>query len=220
MKGICYIIGPCESGRTKLDIKNGDYVIAADGGYEMLDSYGVTCDILIGDLDSLGYTPSSCKVLRHPVRKDETDSFLAAKYAYELGYRVFVMLGCCGGQRPDHTAANISLLAWLALRGAYGYLVGDGFAYTALKDGEISFSPENHGNISVFSMSEISCGVWESGLSYTLDGASLCYDFPLGVSNSFMGKEAKIKVEKGMLLIYWQTDRDSLMRTVENRLLV
>lgn len=218
MNGICYIVGPCDSGDIKVSTLPEDYVIAADSGYLRLLSYGLTADAVVGDFDSLGYVPENCKIIKHHVRKDDTDSMLAIKYAYELGYRVFVLLGCVGGERPDHTIANISGLVWIALHGGVGYLVGKGHAYTVIKDGSIAFTSENAGDISVFSLSESSAGVCEKGLSYTLSDAGISYGFPIGVSNSFIGEDAEISVRKGTLLIYWQTDYKTLIKTVKRRM--
>ena len=217
MEKICYIIGPCGGRNIKVSACEGDLVIAADGGYGALSNYGISADIVIGDFDSLGYIPSGCKVIRHPERKDDTDSLLAIKYAWDLGYRIFVLLGCCGGQRPDHTVANISSLVWLSERDSIGYLVGEEYAYTVIKNGSIRFSKENTGDISVFSISKISRGVFENGLSYTLLDGELSFDYPMGVSNSFISNDAVVSVKEGTLLIYWQTDFNLLMKTVRSR---
>ena len=50
--GICYIVGAAEFSRG-FKVASGDFVIAADGGYDRLLSMGITPDLLIGDLDSI-----------------------------------------------------------------------------------------------------------------------------------------------------------------------
>lgn len=42
----------------------------------------------------------------------------------------------------------------------------------------------------------------EKGLKYLLDNVTVKLEFPIGVSNEFIGEDAEIAVENGMLLIY------------------
>ena len=58
--------------------------------------------------------------------------------------------------------------------------------------------------ISVFSMTDVSTGIWEKGLKYTLDDAALKNDKALGVSNEFIGEESSISVQEGTLLVMWE----------------
>ena len=49
-----------------------DYVIAADGGLWHTNRLGITPNAVLGDFDSLGFTPEGANVF--PVEKDDTDS--------------------------------------------------------------------------------------------------------------------------------------------------
>ena len=53
--GDCYIIGAGDFCENALDVKDDDFVIAADGGYRYLDKIGIKPDLYMGDFDS-GYT--------------------------------------------------------------------------------------------------------------------------------------------------------------------
>lgn len=214
--GICYVIGPCGKVGVKIPKGGSDLVIAVDKGYLRAKEQGICPDLAIGDFDSLGFVPADLPTLTHPERKDDTDSALAVKYGLERGYSTFVLLGCVGGEREDHTLANISLLAYIAERSGRGYLLGDSHAYTVLKSSRISFGADNAGTVSVFSMGERARGVCERGLSYDLEDAELRYDVALGVSNSFVGRNAEISVDNGALLIYWETDHEKFYETVKN----
>ncbi|MDY3729485.1 MAG: hypothetical protein SO005_03605, partial [Candidatus Choladocola sp.] len=59
------------------------------------------------------------------------------------------------------------------------------------------------GMISVFCLGETATGVFERGLKYGLENASLTCDRALGVSNEFTGMKSSIEVDKGTLLILW-----------------
>lgn len=85
IKGICYIIAACKD--TVDDIvfypDEKDLIIAADGGYDILKSKNIVPDILLGDFDSIEKIPNHPNIVKHPVCKDDTDTFLAYKLAYE-----------------------------------------------------------------------------------------------------------------------------------------
>lgn len=55
---ICYVVGAMSlSPSLRPYPAPGDYVIAADRGYDSLMAYGATPDLVVGDFDSLGRTP-------------------------------------------------------------------------------------------------------------------------------------------------------------------
>ena len=56
---------------------NNALVIAADGGLVHTNALGITPQIVLGDFDSLGYTPAGANVF--PVEKDDTDAMLAVR---------------------------------------------------------------------------------------------------------------------------------------------
>lgn len=207
----CYIFGAAEGFPTSLCKTDGDIVIAADGGYTALAKLGVKPDIVLGDFDSLGYVPEfSGKIIKHPVKKDDTDTMLAVKTAIDLGFERIVIYGGTG-KRLDHTLANIQTLSFAAVRGCKAYLCGDGYTLTVVTDSVISFKSTAKGNVSVFSCVAKSQGVYEKGLLYNLENAELDFDFPLGVSNEFVGTESEISVKKGSIAVFWSGDLDDLL---------
>ncbi|MCI8422081.1 MAG: thiamine diphosphokinase [Lawsonibacter sp.] len=207
-KRVCYVVGalslspslrPCPAA--------GDYVIAADRGYDALMAYGVTPDLAVGDFDSLGYTPNHPNVISLPVEKDDTDMLFALRRGLELGYRRFVLLGGVGG-RLEHTLANLQLLDWLTTQGAQGVLAGEKTAATALRNGRLVFPAEMTGGLSVFCNSGLARGVCLSGLKYPLEDYTLTGSFPIGVSNQFLGTTAAVTVKEGCLLLLWEEKGD------------
>ena len=138
---ICYIVGAMS---LTPDLRpyptSGDYVIAADRGFDSLVAYGVNPDLAVGDFDSLGHRPNHPNVIQLPAEKDDTDMVYAIRKGLELGYRRFILLGGVGG-RLEHTLGNLQLLDWLTLHGAQGFLAGEKTVATCLRDGKKSPSP-------------------------------------------------------------------------------
>ncbi len=180
-------------------------VIAADGGLRHTQALGITPDIILGDFDSLGFIPVGSQVF--PVEKDDTDCMLAIKKGLEAGCRDFLIYGGLDGERLDHTVANYQALQYLADHGAQGVLAGLNFMATVVKNGEITFPADHRGHISVFCMGCDARGVDIRGLYYPLRDGTLTAGFPLGVSNHFTGKESRISVKDGSLLILWERQK-------------
>lgn len=200
--GKCLIF--CAAGFDALiaPVEPGDFVLAADGGLAHLQKIGLAPDEILGDFDSLGYTPRGAQVF--PVEKDDTDAMLAARRGLELGFREFYFYGALDGDRLDHTVANFQTLQFLADRGAAGYLIGRNWIVTVLKNGRLSFPAGKTGLLSLFCMGRDANGVTLEGLYYPLEDGVLTSGFPLGVSNHFTGEEAGVTVRDGSLLVMWQ----------------
>ncbi len=176
-------------------------MIAADAGYRALLRLGIRADRVVGDFDSLGEVPAHPDVEVHPAEKDDTDMMLAVKKALETGYREVRIYGGLGG-RLDHTMAHLQILVFLARRGVRGWLIGGRQrGSTALADGELSYSAEASGTVSVFAADSTALGVTLTGLKYPLTNYTMTPDNPIGVSNEFTGRPSSISVRKGVLLI-------------------
>ena len=200
--GTCIIF--CAAGFERLlaPIGSEDLVIAADGGLKHTEKLGITADVVLGDFDSLGFTPVGATVF--PVEKDDTDAMLAVRRGLELGYRDFLLYGSLDGPRLDHTVANFQTLQFLCDQGAFGMLCGITTIAAVVKNGSLRFPAGCRGNVSVFCMGPDARGVTLKGLYYPLEKGTLTAGFPVGVSNQFTGAEAEIAVEDGSLLVIWE----------------
>lgn len=205
---ICYVVGAMS---LSLSLRPcpapGDYVIAADRGYDSLMAYGVNPDLVVGDFDSLGEVPNHPNVIQLPAEKDDTDMVFALRQGLDLGYRRFVMLGGVGG-RLEHTLGNLQLLDWLASQGAQGFLAGEKTVATAVRNGALTFPAAMSGYLSVLCNSGTARGVTLRGLKYPLERYTMTGSFPLGVSNQFLGQPASVSVEDGCLLLLWEEKGD------------
>ncbi len=201
----CYVVGAGDFNRAAFKPKNGNFIIAADGGCKTLSEAGFKPDLCVGDFDSLGFVPSEGEVISvDPVEKDDTDVMLALRCGLSRGFKKFRIFGGTGGSRADHTIANIQSLSFLASNGAEGVLVGMCEAATVIKNGSVRLSGRRDAFLSVFSLDRVSRGVTEKGLKYSITDGELRNDFPLGVSNRFTDETAEISVKDGSLLIMWE----------------
>ncbi len=195
----CYIFGALKSDKILSVPSKDDLIIAADGGLLSVQALGLKPDLIIGDFDSLGFVPQGEKVIRIPVKKDDTDVGVALKTAFDMGYRRFCVYGALGG-RLSHTMANLQLAACYSKRGAQITLYGEGIEAVFITDEGVVFT-DRVGGFSVFSFDGTAEGVSISGAEYEISNKCLKNTFPIGVSNRFCGRETVIGVLKGTLAI-------------------
>lgn len=192
----CVIFGAAPNTDVRgVQVDPGALVLCADGGLYFARQLGLTPDLLLGDFDSC--PPALANGLPHvtfPVRKDDTDLMLAVRYGIQAGCQDFTIYGALGG-RLDHTLAAISVLGFLLDRGLSGRLVNGKTCVQLLGCGEHRLSSTG-GYLSLFPFGCDQVSVLLSGTTY--DGAvQLTASFPLGVSNEFAAKTARITVLPG-----------------------
>ncbi len=206
----CIVIGAGELTVPGIEVKDGDFVIAADAGFSHCERLGIEPDLIVGDFDSLKEGDGEAleeirrrepeRILTLPSEKDDTDMLAAIRVGLEKGCREFFLYGGLGG-RLGHTIANIQCLNYLKERGASGYLTGASGLIQVAKNETIRFEKRETGWLSLFSLGEKAEGVTLRGLKYELTDAVVTNSFPIGVSNEFIGKEAAVTVRNGTLLI-------------------
>lgn len=199
----CVIIGAGDFSPLFLQIQKGDYVIAADGGYEYCKAAGIIPHLWIGDMDStkeVVVEHEGMELLRLPSMKDDTDTLAAIRIGLQRGYREFALHGMLGG-RLDHTMANICCLEFLKKQGCNGILYGKDTILTLLHNERICFDERMQGTISAFAWRRDAYGVTEENLLYEVQNTVFTTEFPIGVSNQFIGKNAIIEVTDGALLV-------------------
>lgn len=200
----CVIVGAGEindrAGAAAL-LREGDFLVCADGGLRHMALFGRRPDLIVGDFDSFsGPLPEDVETLRYKSEKNETDTILCAQQGLARGSRDFLLLGCTGG-RADHTVANYCALLYIRRRGGSAWLWGDDGEATVIENESIRLKRRPGRYVSVFPFGCEARGVTEEGLKYPLENATLSAEFPLGVSNEFREGEASVSVADGALLI-------------------
>jgi thiamine pyrophosphokinase len=196
---ICYLVGAGE--RCALPpIGENDLLIAVDGGLSACLAEGKAPCLLVGDLDSLEVAPPvDIPLVRFPVKKDETDTYLAYLEGVKRGYSNFEIFGGLGG-RADHTIANLQLLYRIAGEGRRAALVGSDAKMLAFADASVTLQTRAGQSLGVFALSPVCEGGSIAGTAYTLENGTLKNDFPLGVSNTALGETVDVAVKSGVLL--------------------
>ncbi len=198
----CVIMGSGDFYGLDMKVDEGDFVIAADGGFNELIKIGIRPDLVIGDFDSMGgERPQHENVIRLPVKKNVTDMDAATVTGWGKGFREFHIYGGTGGKRFSHTFANIQLLSGIAIKGGKAFLHGEHDISTVIFNDSVEYDADMRGFISVFSLSDRAVGVNIEGLKYELKDGMLENSFALGVSNEFIGQKSRVSVENGLLLI-------------------
>jgi len=180
------------------DAAADDLVLCADGGWEIALRAGIEPDLVIGDFDS-SEKPEGVEVQVHPVMKDDTDTMLCLREGLRRGYDRFLIVGGMGG-RLDHTLANLQSMAFAKRYGADAEMC-DGHTWCTVLENEERTIPCAPGHMSVFALSDVCEGVSIRGAKYELENGRLTNCFPLGVSNTFEGREVTVRVRKGMALV-------------------
>ena len=180
-----------------------DKVVAIDGGYAHLEAIGCKPDIVLGDFDSLGYIPDFPGVEVHPAHKDESDLELAFDRLGEHGADAVYVYGAIGG-RLDHTIAGLQIAARFAEAGlTVTFVTPDSMIGILVGPGSYDLPAIGRGTVSVFSATDVSHGVTETGMEYPLDHATLTNRTSLGLSNELIGKPVTISVECGTLYVFY-----------------
>lgn len=211
--GKCIVIGAGDLTVSEIPVSEDDFCIAVDGGMDYLEFLGIEPDLILGDFDSVTDCMGEAvreievacpeKVIRLKPEKDDTDMLSALREGLKRGFRDFRLYGATGG-RIDHTLANIQCLSFLKKQGATGYLCdGTGMMFL-IQNEAIHFKKDVSGVLSLFSTIKETRGVTIEGMKYELENATITNDFPIGISNEFVGMDATIQVEDGELLcVLW-----------------
>lgn len=201
----CFIFSAGSFYGIKTKPENDDIIIAADAGYKYCFNENIKPDLILGDFDSSDVPQNFSNLLFFPVEKDDTDTMLAVKEGLKRGCTEFFIYGGTGGERLDHTFANIQTLIYLADHNAHGFLFDKNFIFTAIKNESITIEKTvENGIISNFCFGENAKGVTLTGVQYPLLNAELSTGFPLGVGNHFAEDKATVTVKNGTLVVGWQ----------------
>lgn len=183
-----------------------DHVVAVDRGLDALLDAGLSCDVYVGDADTVsdaGRTlvdaAKDFEVERHDPYKDYTDLSLALDSIRRRWSGAEVVATCATGGRPDMALSVLGLLA--GYEDAPIWIFEDKVVARILHAGESWTIEGAEGK--TFSIIAIAPNtkVSEHGLEWELDHAPLGLLADTGISNVVRGT-AKIQVHTGTAIAY------------------
>ncbi len=145
---------------------------------------------------------------RHPERKDKMDGHLAVLAAGERGVTAADFL-CAAGGKPGAVFAVPHILLVAERIGLRSTVVTDWGRMFVIEGRSLDVEGSAHDSVSIFPFSGQATGVTLEGMVYPLENADLEPGDTLGFHNELVGREAKVSVESGTLLIVHET-RDRL----------
>ena len=175
------------------------FVIAADAGYRRAVELGISPDLVVGDMDSLGCTPKGIDVVKVRAEKDFSDGELGVRQAALRDIRYLDIYGAVGG-RPDHFLYNLHLLKIAADLGIRAVIRGDTF--------DIHFTESNlfldtsvGDTLSIVPFEGKTHILKATGLKYPATDVTLTKKDTLGLSNECTATSVFIGVEGGSALV-------------------
>lgn len=183
-------------------VKSDDYVICADMGFHFAKEANIKPDLIIGDFDSCTeIIPDDSEIIKLIPEKDDSDTAHCVEVALNRGFDDIVLLGAVGG-RIDHMLANLSVLLYIANKGANGILLSKNEKIMLLQKGKHSFSKLNGKTFSLFPFGCEKVCVSYSGVKYMLNRQFIYSEaFSLGLSNIFTADDSEICIHDGNALL-------------------
>lgn len=183
-----------------------DHVVAVDRGLDALLGAGLSCDVYVGDADTVSDAgralvdaAEAFEVERHNPYKDYTDLALALDSVRRRWPGAEVVATCATGGRPDMALSVLGLLAGYV--DAPVWIEEDKVTARILHQDETWTIEGVEGK--TFSIIAIAPNtqVTEHGLEWELDHSSLGLLADTGISN-VIRKPAKIQVHQGVAIGY------------------
>lgn len=183
-----------------------DYVVAVDRGLDALLGAGLSCDVYVGDADTVSDAgrvlvdaATDFEVERHDPYKDYTDLALALDSVRRRWPGAEVVATCATGGRPDMALSVLGLLAnykdapvWIAEDKVVSHILraGESWAIEGAEGKTFSI-------IAIAPNTEVS----EHGLEWELDHAPLGLLADTGISN-VVRSTATIQVHTGIAIAF------------------
>lgn len=190
---------PCSKTFLKQQVKEHDFLLAADGGANTALNAAVMPDMVIGDLDSL--TPQNAKKIDKDKlfkisRQDNTDLEKALDFAAYIKPQICTIL-CATGGRLDFTLGNFSSVFKYIDKFKIVFAAPDWRIYPINKT--TVFNTKAGATVSLIPMG-FAGGITLSGLKYPLRNADL-QTGQTAVSNIAKKDSFKVTLKQGNLLV-------------------
>ena len=208
MRAIIFANGLMDGWPENLDVfPDVDMIIAADGGLKHCSQKGIVPHLVIGDMDSAdphelaAMEAKGVAVNRFPVRKNETDLWLAVRAALDKKVDEIIILGALGG-RWDMTFSNVLLLTSPDLKQLETRILDGNQELFVLQGGQAARLFGDKGDLlSLMPLTAMVRGVTLTGFEYALNNETLDLGTTRGISNVFVEDNCSIELSHGKLLV-------------------
>lgn len=184
-------------------IESTDLLIAVDAGLAVMQHLGLTPQVIVGDMDSVGdklltgICPDT-QIMHYASAKNETDTELAVLWCIEQGIREIVICNDMQG-RFDHAMAlvqNLLLARWMEVKCRIES--SDQIVRLLEKETVLSYPPGTL--LSLIALSDKAVFESSEGLDYALHGITLYQHLSRGISNRISKLPAMIGLREGTVL--------------------
>ncbi|MGB4595802.1 MAG: thiamine diphosphokinase [Anaerolineaceae bacterium] len=188
-------------------IEPSDWLVAVDGGLRHILARNRLPDLLVGDLDSVEphqlalCEAADVEILRFSPVKDQTDLELALGVVLTRGFK-HIVIAYAQGSHPDHSLANMSLLASPDLLKT-DVKLDDGKTTIVMVNnhGKRSISTQPGDLVSLIPWGISAKGITTQNLQYPLNDETLLPWQSRGVSNVATANSVTIRLTEGALFI-------------------
>ena len=184
-----------------------DHVVAVDRGLDALLGAGLSCDVYVGDADTVSDAgralvdaAEAFEVERHDPYKDYTDLALALDSVRRRWPGAEVVATCATGGRPDMALSVLGLLAGYADAPVWIEEEEEVTARILHRDETWTIEGAEGKTFSIIAIAP-NTEISEHGLEWELDHSSLGLLADTGISN-VVRKSAKIQVHQGTAIAY------------------
>jgi len=208
MRAILFANGIMDVWPDALEVsEKDDMIIAVDGGIKHCLKWRITPHLIVGDMDSADPTDlevfeaNGARIHRFPVKKDETDLWLAIRAALNSKVDEVIILGALGA-RWDMTFPNVLALASPELRQIETRILDKNQEVFVLQDDQSAKLFGKKGDLlSLMPLTKTVKGVILTGFEYPLKNEDLNLGTTRGISNVFLDDVGVIKLGIGKLLV-------------------
>lgn len=202
------IIGGGDFGRRQAEcIKDDDFIICADRGYDNAKKYNIKADIVLGDMDSVKSEIVGAKIV-YPRKKDFTDGEIALRYALEKGYKNILLTGFTG-ERIDHTISDLFMLHITAENDAEAMIIDEynSIYYICDKKPAVKLYGKKDDIVSIVPLCDLK-GVYTKGLEYPIENEDIEFFKSRTLCNTMLDGFAEVELKSGRALVILAKDRE------------
>lgn len=191
-------------------LKEDDFIIGADSGCNILKTYNILPNLMLGDFDSANlesveyFKNKGVECLKYPPEKNYTDTHLAYEIGKERGGKEFLIFGATG-TRMDHTLGNVGLML-IALKEGNNITIIDDNNLMYAKDKNFKVQGDLMEVISFHALSDKVEGLTIKGGKYTLEDYNLQLLEPRTICNEFLEEDIEITFKSGKILVIYSRD--------------